>query len=124
MTIGELSKRSGLRTSAIRYYESIGLIPAPVRRSGRRDYATSGADHLRVVQCARACGFTVAQTRQLLRAFEAPESARWRTLAESKIRELETRIAEAREMTRVLKRMRNCSCGTVVECGRRLRRAR
>jgi DNA-binding transcriptional MerR regulator len=38
LTIGELAKRTGVATSALRYYEELGLIPAPVRVSGRRRY--------------------------------------------------------------------------------------
>jgi MerR family redox-sensitive transcriptional activator SoxR len=121
MTIGELSIRSGLRPSALRYYERVGLIPAPIRRSGRRDYASDALSHLEVIQCARACGFTLSEIRQLVRGFNAPESPRWRTLAESKIKEMEQRIAQAREMTRLLQRIKRCQCGTIEECGQRLR---
>ena len=38
MSIGELARRAGIRASAIRYYESIGLMPSPIRSSGRRQY--------------------------------------------------------------------------------------
>ena len=67
MTIGELSRRAGLRPSAVRYYEELGLVPAPPRRSGRRDYGTDAVANLAVVRFARECGFTLAETRQLVR---------------------------------------------------------
>jgi predicted site-specific integrase-resolvase len=38
LTIGELAKRTGVATSALRYYEEFGLIPAPARTSGQRRY--------------------------------------------------------------------------------------
>src|SRR5262245_17273507 len=66
VTIGELAKQAGLRPSAIRYYERLGLVPAPPRRNGRRDYGTDALANLAVVQFARECGFTVAQTKQLV----------------------------------------------------------
>jgi DNA-binding transcriptional MerR regulator len=41
LTIGELAKRTGVATSALRYYEKLGLLPAPVRVSGQRRYPES-----------------------------------------------------------------------------------
>ena len=41
MTIGEVAKRSGLQTSAIRYYERAGLLPKPARLGGQRRYDRS-----------------------------------------------------------------------------------
>ncbi|HYM70543.1 MAG TPA: MerR family DNA-binding transcriptional regulator, partial [bacterium] len=38
LTIGEVAKRVGLRPSAVRYYERIGILPEPARQSGRRRY--------------------------------------------------------------------------------------
>jgi len=120
MTIGELASRSGLQPSAVRYYERVGLIPPPPRRSGRREYAHDTLHRLEVVRCARACGFTLAEIRQLVRSFDSPESPRWRSLAASKIVEMKERIARAREMTRMLEQLQRCACGTIEECGRRL----
>ena len=120
MTIGELATRSGLQASALRYYEQIGLIPAPLRRGGRRDYASDALYRLEVVQCARACGFTLSEIRWLVQGFETPDSPRWRTLAESKIKEMKQRIERAHEMMRVLQRIKRCACGTIEECGQRL----
>ncbi len=41
LTIGELAKRTGVATSALRYYEELGLLPAPGRVSGQRRYPES-----------------------------------------------------------------------------------
>ena len=38
LTIGELARRAGVTTSALRYYEELGLLPAPARVSGQRRY--------------------------------------------------------------------------------------
>ncbi len=38
LTIGDVARRSGLRPSALRYYEEAGLLPAPARVNGRRRY--------------------------------------------------------------------------------------
>src|SRR6476646_4332847 len=84
VTIGELAREAGLRPSAVRYYESLGLLPVPERRSGRRVYTDGAVAHLAVVQFALATGFTLRETRQLVRGFSAGTRAgdRWRALAE------------------------------------------
>ena len=40
LTIGEVARKAGVATSSIRYYESIGLLPAPARLHGQRRYGT------------------------------------------------------------------------------------
>jgi len=127
MTIGALAKEAGLRPSALRYYERLGLLPAPGRRSGRRDYDPHAIAHLAVVQFALAAGFTLRETRQLVRGFSPAVaiSARWRTLAATKIEEIEALIARAEMMKTLLERIStNCACHTLVECGRGLARNR
>jgi MerR family redox-sensitive transcriptional activator SoxR len=126
MTIGQLGREAGIRPSAIRYYERLGLLPAPERRSGRRDYTDSAVAHLAVVQFALATGFTLRETRQLVRGFSAgtPASTRWRALAEVKLRDIDTLIAQAEAMKGLLGRISGCRCETLDECGRGLARVR
>jgi len=126
MTIGQLAREAGIRPSAIRYYESLGLLQAPERRSGRREYTDSAVAHLAVVQFALATGFTLRETRQLVRGFSAGTTAgaRWRALADVKLREMETLIAQAEAMKGLLSRISRCRCETLAECGRALARTR
>ena len=81
--IKSLARQAGLRPSAIRYYESAGLLPAPVRVSGWRCYDGSARTRLAVIELAKLAGFTLAETRILLRGFSprTPPSARWHKLA-------------------------------------------
>ena len=124
MTVGELAKQAGLRPSAVRYYERLGLLPAPPRRSGRREYGPEAFSHLAVVRVARECGFTLVETRQLIRGFtpRTAASTRWRTLAESKVKEIDALIARAQAMKDLLSCMQRCECETLAECGVRLHR--
>jgi len=126
MTIGDVAKQTGFRPSALRYYERIGLIRAPARRGGRRDYGPEALGEVAVVQAARACGFTLAETRLIVRGFtpNTPPSARWKLLAERKQRELDAAIAQARARKALLRRITRCQCQSLVECGRRLRNQR
>src|SRR5271166_4025269 len=120
MTIGQVAKESGLAASAIRYYEQAGVLPKPVRFGGRRQYDASILERIAVVERAKACGFTLAETRQLYYGFRegTPPSQRWKALARRKLAELdelERKIAATRELLQ-----RPCSCQDLAECGRRI----
>jgi Cu(I)-responsive transcriptional regulator len=68
MNIGEVSRDSGVPAKMIRYYESIGLIPAPRRaENGYRTYSEESLHMLRFVRRARDFGFSMAQIKALLR---------------------------------------------------------
>jgi MerR family transcriptional regulator, redox-sensitive transcriptional activator SoxR len=124
MTVGEFAQRAGLRASAVRYYERLGLLPPPPRRGGRRVYGPEAFAQLALLRVARECGFTLEETRRLLLGF-APTtaaSARWRALAESKLKEMDEVIARAQAMKDLLHRLQRCECDTLAECGERLRR--
>jgi MerR family redox-sensitive transcriptional activator SoxR len=118
--IGQVAKRAGIAASAIRYYESEGLLPRPARRSGRRVYGEEIVERLALIDLAKRAGFTVAEIRRLLAGFSrrTPPGERWRRLAESKLAELEGRIAEAERMKRVLRRVVRCECPTFDDCAR------
>ncbi len=127
MTIGSLARQAGLRASAVRYYERLGLLPAPLRRSGRRDYDPDAVAHLAVVQFALSAGFTLRDTRTLVGGFSpaVPANARWRALAATKIEEIDEMMARAMTMKGLLQRMSaHCTCDTLVQCGRGLIRDR
>jgi DNA-binding transcriptional MerR regulator len=83
-----------LAPSAIRYYEKAGLLPKPLRVSGRRRYDAEIVGRLRILQFARGAGFTIGETRTFVAGFSAttPPAIRWRTLAECKIREIDLQI--------------------------------
>jgi MerR family redox-sensitive transcriptional activator SoxR len=121
MTIGEVAKASGFTASAIRYYEEVGVLARPRRVGGRRQYDSSALDKLAVVERAKACGFSLNETRRLFYGFRegAPPSERWQALARRKIAELDElarKIAATKELLQ-----RPCACKDLGECGRRMR---
>jgi MerR family transcriptional regulator, redox-sensitive transcriptional activator SoxR len=127
MTIGSLARQAGVRPSAVRYYERLGLLPEPLRRGGRRDYDLDAVAQLAVVQFALSTGFTLRDTRNLVRGFPpaTAASARWRALAATRIQELDEQIARAATMKALLQRISaNCTCDTLTQCGRGLARSR
>ncbi|MFN8563711.1 MAG: MerR family transcriptional regulator [Anaerolineae bacterium] len=67
MTISEVARRVGVRTSTLRYYESIGLLPAPKRVSGRRRYDSAVLQRLEIIRTAQQAGFTLAELASVRR---------------------------------------------------------
>ena len=65
ITIGEVASRTGLATSALRYYEREGLIPPAPKEDGRRVYDPDVLDRIAVIQLAKEAGITIAETKQL-----------------------------------------------------------
>jgi len=124
LAIGEVARRAGIRPSALRYYESIGLMPAPKRLSGRRRYDESTVQMLRVIQLAQHAGFTVAEIQTLLHGFapDTPPAARWKPLAQQKIAELDALMARAQQMKYILENGLNCGCLRLEDCAVALER--
>jgi MerR family redox-sensitive transcriptional activator SoxR len=118
LMIGEVARRAGIRTSALRYYERVGLLPAPRRVSGRRRYDESTVQMLRLIQLAQGAGFTVAEIQILLHGFapDTPPAARWQPLAHKKMQELDALIERAQQMKQVLETGLNCGCLRLEDC--------
>ena len=94
----------GLRTSAIRYYEQIGILPRPMRRNGQRRYDHSALFRVAVVQRARETGFTLEEYASCSSEFPpgTRPPKRWHKLFERK-------MAELRERMNRLKQWKRCS---------------
>ena len=120
LSIGEIAARSGFAASAIRFYESEGLLPVPPRRSGRRIYDESVLDRLALIRLTQSAGFGLAEIQALLRGFtrRSPPGKRLRELARNKIAELDERIAEAERMKHLLGEVMACRCPTLRDCVR------
>jgi DNA-binding transcriptional MerR regulator len=121
MTIGELAKRTGLRASAIRFYEQAGLLPKPARTSGQRRYDASILDRIAVLERAKTCGFTLSEIGLLFND-HGSHSIKWRRLAVKKMAELDMAMERIATMKDLLQR--RCECATVAECGRCIRESR
>ena len=94
LTISEVAQRAGLRASAIRYYESVNLLPAPKRVSGQRRYNPDVLHRLSFIQVAQAAGFTLAEMQTIFNGLDGgePLSERWRTLARQNMGEVDALI--------------------------------
>jgi MerR family transcriptional regulator, redox-sensitive transcriptional activator SoxR len=118
LAIGEVARRAGLRTSAIRYYEQEGLLPEPRRDGGRRRYGEEVLLRLALIGAAQGVGFTVAEMRTLFEGLapDAVPRGRWRPLAERKIAEADALIARAMGMKRLLEASLRCGCVRLEDC--------
>jgi MerR family redox-sensitive transcriptional activator SoxR len=120
LTIGDVARRAGLRTSALRYYETAGLLQPVPRANGRRVYDATVFESLALIRLAQEAGFTVSEVRRLLSGFDraTPASARWRSLAQRKLEEVNARIERAERMRQLLERLLRCRCDTLGQCVR------
>ncbi len=122
LRIGEIAAQSGVRASAIRYYEAQGLLPEAKREAGQRIYDADVLQRLALIELAKQAGFTIADIKHLLHGFAppAPASQRWRALAKVKTAELDQRIEQAQRMKAVLDVLATCACPTLDDCARLL----
>jgi MerR family redox-sensitive transcriptional activator SoxR len=122
LTITAVAARAGIRPTAIRYYESIGLLPAPARVNGRRRYDERVLQQLAIIATAQRMGFTITEIGTLLHGFsaETPAWERWQLLAREKLPEIEALIVRAQAMKQLLERSLHCTCLTLDECAQAL----
>lgn len=101
LTIGEIASYAGVETSAIRYYESEGLLPAPKRVSGHRRYKPEVLKRLGLIQLLRQASFGIREIQALFSNLNEDEETAtpWQTVATAKIAELDA-IIEQSQATR------------------------
>ena len=120
MLIGELSRRSGYPSETIRYYERIGLLPAPARVRKYRHYGATDLERLAFVRCARALGFTLNEVRLLLKLSRPGTQGACRQaldLATTHLGRVRARIADLVAVERLLTdAVRQCDGEDATEC--------
>ncbi|MGX9670163.1 MerR family transcriptional regulator [Mycobacterium sp. HM-7] len=114
-TIGEVSARADVAATALRYYEQIGLIPAPARVGGQRRYDESVVDRLSVIRLCKTAGFSLEEI-QLLFADDAPGRPASRALAETKLAEIDAKIAELHLARAIVEWGIQCTCPSIGAC--------
>ena len=122
LTISEVADQVGLRPSAIRYYERIGILPPAQRVSGQRRYDVTALHRLVLIQRARQTGFTLTEIKQLFFGFRAgtPPSIRWQKLKKQKIAELDAMLEHIQSMRDLLEQQGKCRCTALEECGKKM----
>ena len=120
MPIGEAAKHSGVKAPTIRYYEQIGLLPAPPRTQGnRRSYRDADLRRLAFIRHARQLGFEIEAIRTLLTLQDNPSQpcATADGIAKARLVEVEQRIRSLTALKGELELMVDgCSHGHVATC--------
>jgi MerR family redox-sensitive transcriptional activator SoxR len=118
LLIGEVARRSGKAPSAIRYYESVGLLSEPQRVSGRRRYPPDVVQSLAVIETAQRAGLTLDDIRLMLRASaeDADAVEQLRQVAERRLPVLREAIERAELVREWLEQAADCCCPTLETC--------
>lgn len=116
LTIGDVARATGLAASAVRYYESIGLIPPVPRESGWRRFDRAVLDRIALVQLATGLGFRLEEVKQLLDAMDEGGPNPMSDLAAAKVPELEARLADLQRTLAFMNAATQCDCATLQEC--------
>jgi MerR family transcriptional regulator, redox-sensitive transcriptional activator SoxR len=118
MEIGQVAKESGFNASAIRYYESVGILPKPSRSSGRRIYSAEVLTFLKILRLARSLGFRTQEMKMLFSDVSSGKVPKlsWRELVESKLQEIKIRKRELLTMEKFLQKALECKCLEIKAC--------
>jgi MerR family redox-sensitive transcriptional activator SoxR len=115
LTIGELAHRAGVATSALRYWEELGLLPAPARISGQRRYPESAVALVGVILLLGDVGFSLTERKALV-ASRSVALDEWRRLARRKLAELDEHIAKARAAREAHDHALRCPHEDILQC--------
>ena len=89
MTIGEVARKAGIATSAVRYYERVGLLTADARRSGHRRYRVDTLRRLVFIGMLQDAGLQLDEIGGILGARTVAE---WKVIARHRVAELDAEI--------------------------------
>ena len=115
LTIGEVAREAGVAATTLRYYEQIGLVPAPARLGGQRRYDGAILARLEVIRLCKSAGFALEEI-QLLFADDAPGRPISRVLAEAKLAEIDARMASLARARAVIEWGMRCTCPSIDAC--------
>lgn len=119
LPIGEVATRSGLATSAIRFYEAEGLISAERSASGQRRFTRHTLRRLAFIRAAQRVGLSlgdVADSLHALPADRAPTKAEWARVSRAWRRRLDERIGDLERLRDDLTGCIGCGCLSLTSC--------
>jgi MerR family transcriptional regulator, redox-sensitive transcriptional activator SoxR len=118
MSISQVTQQTGVRPSALRYYEEMGLLSPTGRVSGRRQYDESVLQRLALIQTGQQAGFRLAELGILLNNVLDAEagSAGWHELIDRKLKEMDALLRNVESMKRLLEDIMDCDDASLAEC--------
>ncbi len=119
LTVGELAARSGVATSALRFYESRGLLHAERTAGNQRRFHRSSLRRIGVIRAAQAIGLSLADVEEVLSSLpadRAPTRANWEEISARWQDDLERRIHELQLLRDKLTGCIGCGCLSLEAC--------
>ena len=119
LTVGELAERSGVATSALRFYEDRGLIAAERTAAGHRRYARATIRRVAFILFAQRIGLSLDEIGAELAKLpenRVPQRADWARLSASWTRRIDERIAELQRLRAGLTQCIGCGCLSLKQC--------
>jgi MerR family transcriptional regulator, redox-sensitive transcriptional activator SoxR len=119
VTIGELARRSGVATSALRYYERLGLLSSERTAGGQRRYARVMLRRVAFVRAAQTVGLSLDEVRAALARLpdeRTPSKTDWNKVSAPWIRRIDERIAELQRLRATLNSCVGCGCLSLRTC--------
>ena len=124
-SIGQVASLVGIAPSAIRYYEKLGLIPGPGRKSGHRRYSRDVFSRLALIRLCKQLGFELAEVKTVLDGLTRGDRStqRFKKLAAQKLPQVEEAITQAQHRRDLLVQVTSCSCPSLDACANRAEQA-
>ncbi|MDC0711913.1 redox-sensitive transcriptional activator SoxR [Stigmatella sp. ncwal1] len=119
VTIGELAARSGMATSALRFYEKEGLIHAERTGGNQRRFPRSELRRVSFIRAAQQVGLTLEEIREALASLpgsRTPTQADWEKLSRTWRHRLDERIAQLERLRDKLTSCIGCGCLSLKKC--------
>ena len=119
LTISEVSRRSGVAASALRFYEERGLIKSERAGSGHRRYPRAALRRIAFIVFAQRMGLTLEEVGAELAKLpenRVPDRSDWAKLSASWAKRIDERIAELERLRAGLTRCIGCGCLSLREC--------
>jgi MerR family redox-sensitive transcriptional activator SoxR len=119
LTVGEVAARSGVAVSALRFYESKGLLRSVRTRGNQRRYPREALRLVSIIKVAQRLGIPLASIREALQSLppgRTPTAADWRRLSGGWKSELDERIARLTRLRQQLDQCIGCGCLSMRAC--------
>jgi MerR family transcriptional regulator, redox-sensitive transcriptional activator SoxR len=119
LTVGEVAARSGIRVSAVHFYEAKGLIHAARSGGNQRRFAREVLRRIAIIKVAQRAGIPLARLKQALSVLpphRAPTQKDWERLSASWRDELDDQIARLARLRNQMTLCIGCGCLSTVHC--------
>lgn len=115
LTIGEVARRAGVAQTTLRYYEQLGLLPAPGRVGGQRRYQESVLVRLEAIRLCKAAGFALDDIAVLMDD-DTPGRPAARALAQAKLSEIDEQMTALARARAIIEWGMQCTCPSIDAC--------